>query len=234
MRADVPTTSKEAMSDDEHTPPQQGVSARANAQEKLSTIQRKQRRQGRRGALIASVVGVLLLLGIVAGGAYYLSKDDDSAAGGYGVVKSYKSLSRDHITSGFKYDQQPPVGGAHHAAWANCGIYDKEIKPQHAVHSLEHGTVWITYKSSVSKAQVAKLEGKAKKQGEYMLMSPDNKQDAPITLTAWGKQLKVKSAGDAKIDDFIKKYWKGPQTPEPGASCSGGYDPNTDQIAGGM
>lgn len=234
MRADVPTTSKEAMSDDEHTPPQEGVSARANAQEKLSTIQRKQRRQGRRGAVIASVVGVLLLVGIGAGGAYYLTKDDDTAGGGYGKVESFGSLSRDHITSGFKYKQQPPVGGAHHAAWANCGIYDKEVKPQHAVHSLEHGAVWITYKSSVSKAQVAKLEGKVKKQGEYMLMSPDNKQDAPITLTAWGKQLKVKSAGDAKIDDFIKKYWKGPQTPEPGAACSGGYDPNTDQISGGM
>lgn len=228
------------MSDHEDTTPDEAVSARANAKEKLSTIQRTQRRQGRRGAVIASVVAVLLILGIGgAGGAYLLNKDDDTAAagGGYGEVKSYQldnAKDREHKTSGFKYKQEPPVGGAHHPAWANCGIYDKAVKPQHAVHSLEHGTVWITYKSSLSKSQVNKLKATAKKQGEYILLSIDDKQSAPITLTAWGKQLRVKSASDSKIDNFIKKYWKGPQTPEPGASCSGAYDPNTDKIAGAM
>lgn len=243
MRADVPTTSKEAMSDHEDPTPDEAVSARANAKEKLGTIQRKQRRQGRRGAVIASVVAVLLIVGIGGGAVYFTNKDDDTTAAGgadYGKVKTYKlddgpnGKDREHKTSGFKYEQEPPVGGAHHAAWANCGIYDKKIKTEHAVHSLEHGTVWITYKSSVPDSQVKTLEGKVKKQGEYMMMSKDDDQQAPITLTAWGKQLQVKSADDPTIDDFIKKYWKGPQTPEPGAACSGAYDPNTGKIAGGM
>lgn len=231
------------MSDHDDPTPDEAVSARASSKDKLSAIQRKQRRQGRRGAVIASVVAVLLILGIGAAGAVYLlNKDDETSAtgGGYGVVKTYQlddgqnGKDREHKTSGFDYKQEPPVGGAHHAAWANCGIYDKEIKPEHAVHSLEHGTVWITYKSSVSGSDVNKLERKVKKQNDYMLMSVDDKQSAPITLTAWGKQLKVKSASDPKIDDFIKKYWKGPQTPEPGAACSGAYDPNTGKIAGAM
>lgn len=229
------------MSDDENTTPEEGVSARANAQEKLAGIQRKQRREGRRGAVIASVVAVALLVGIGVGG-YVLVKEDDEPepTGAFGKVKTYKlddgenGKDRVHKTSGFNYKQEPPVGGAHHDAWANCGIYDKEIPREHAVHSLEHGTVWITYKSSLSKTQVIKLKAKARKQGDYMLMSVDNKQSAPITLTAWGKQMRLKTANDKAVDSFIKKYWKGPQTPEPGASCSGAYDPNTGQIAGGM
>ncbi|WP_194915354.1 DUF3105 domain-containing protein, partial [Catenulispora rubra] len=44
----------------------------------------------------------------------------------------------------------------------------------------------------------------------------------PITVTAWGKQLNVDSATDARIAKFISKYMQGPQTPEPGAACTGG------------
>lgn len=242
MRGEVPTTRKEVMSDDQDKAPEEGVSARASARDKLAPVQRQQRRANNRGVIIGTAIGLVVALGL-GGGAYYLVKQDqepETATGEVGKVQTFKlddgenGKDRLHKTSGFKYDQEPPVGGAHHAAWANCGIYDKEIKKQHAVHSLEHGTVWITYKSSVPKAQVNKLKGKATQQGDFMLVSVNDKQSAPIILTAWGKQLRVKSAGDDAIDDFIKKYKQGPQTPEPGASCSGAYDPNTEQIAGGM
>ncbi|WP_018158168.1 DUF3105 domain-containing protein [Demetria terragena] len=219
------------MSDHDDTAPEDGVSARASARDKLAPVQRKQRRDGRRGAVIASVVAVALLLGIGGGLVAYVRGQEKPDLG---AVKSYEDLDRDHITSGFTYKQEPPVGGKHHPAWANCGIYTKAVKPQHAVHSLEHGAVWITYNSSLPKKQIQSLEATARKQGDYMLVSVDDKQKSPIALTAWGKQLMVDSASDPTIDAFIKKYWKGPQTPEPGAACSGAYDPNTDQVAGGM
>ena len=51
-------------------------------------------------------------------------------------------------------------------------------------------------------AQVAKL--KSKVQGnEYLLMSPYPGLDSPISLQAWGFQLKVKNADDSRITDFI-------------------------------
>lgn len=42
-----------------------------------------------------------------------------------------------------------------------------------------------------------------------------------MTVTAWGKQP-VDSSGDARLALFLKKYRQGPQTPEPGAVCTGG------------
>lgn len=43
-----------------------------------------------------------------------------------------------------------------------------------------------------------------------------------MTITAWGKQLSVDSSSDGRLAAFIQKYRQGPQTPEPGAVCSGG------------
>ncbi|MGD9430703.1 DUF3105 domain-containing protein [Arthrobacter russicus] len=41
--------------------------------------------------------------------------------------------------------------------WTNCGIYTAPVEPTRAVHSLEHGAVWLTYRRSTMKN--ARLRG---------------------------------------------------------------------------
>lgn len=147
-------------------------------------------------------------------------------------VHVWENLSRDHGEGEQKYPMTPGAGGKHHPAWANCGVYDKEIPQQYAVHSLEHGAVWITTNAQTSAADKDALKSKANQ--DYMLMSPLSAQTDPVVLTAWGHQLRVNNASDPRIDEFISEYRQGPQTPEPGASCSGAYDPATGAIAGQM
>jgi hypothetical protein len=73
---------------------------------------------------------------------------------------------------------------------------------------------------SLSQADVATL--KKKVQGkQYMLMSPYPGLDKPISLQAWGLQLKVDKVSDSRIDDFISKFRQSASV-EPGAACSGG------------
>nr|WP_232534367.1 DUF3105 domain-containing protein [Plantactinospora sp. KBS50] len=117
---------------------------------------------------------------------------------------------------------QPPVGGVHNDVWQNCmgDVYDAPIASEHAVHSLEHGAVWITYRPDLPQDQVDKLAEKVRGQS-YMLMSPYEGLDKPISLQAWGFQLKVDKAGDGRIDDFIKAL-RVNAAAEPGASCSQG------------
>ena len=97
-----------------------------------------------------------------------------------------------------KYKSSPPVGGDHNPSWQNCmgDVYNAPIPNEHAVHSLEHGAVWITYRPDLprtrSRRSPTKVEGK-----EYMLMSPFAGLDKPISLQAWGYQLKVDNADDA-------------------------------------
>lgn len=137
-----------------------------------------------------------------------------------GVV-SYSKLARNHVTGAVTYPQTPPVGGPHNGVWLNCGIYDTPVANENAVHSLEHGAVWLTYLPSLSASDVDKLRSLVRGQA-YAILSPYPALPTPVVISAWGLQLRVQSASDPRLAQFIAKYAQGPQTPEPGASCSGG------------
>lgn len=131
------------------------------------------------------------------------------------------------------YDQSPPFGGPHDGIWATCTgtVYDQAIRTENAVHSLEHGAVWIAYNpDSVSGDDLSTLSDKV--DGEaYTLMSPYPGLDTPVALQSWGHQLKVDSADDERIDQFITALRLNQNTyPEIGASCSSipdsGFDPD--------
>jgi hypothetical protein len=43
-----------------------------------------------------------------------------------------------------------------------------------------------------------------------------------VVASAWGKQLRVTTANDPALANFVRVYQAGPQTPEPGAPCTVG------------
>jgi hypothetical protein len=180
--------------------------------------------------IVACVVSAALL---VCGGATWAAVELlDSGDGGGGKVdrpslaKSVevtdrKSLGRGHSDDRVPYPHRPPVGGPHHPAWQDCDskVYDAPIADENAVHSLEHGAVWITYRPDLDRAQVDKLAARTKKVS-YIMVSPYQDLDSPVSLQAWGYRLKVPDADDPRIDEFIERYrLKGV---EPGAPCTGG------------
>ena len=120
-----------------------------------------------------------------------------------------------------------PPGGQHNGVWQNCGIYDEPIRPENAIHSLEHGAVWITYNPSLPEEQLETLREVIRQQRRnrglaMMLLSPLEGQSSPIVLTAWRVQLRVDDASDERIVEFARAYQVGPFTPEPGATCDRG------------
>ena len=136
-------------------------------------------------------------------------------------LQTFTELSSDHVQGAVTYPQQPGVGGNHSATWTNCGVYTEPISEQRAVHSLEHGAVWLTYNPALPAAEVTELTDLA--QGKpYVLLSPDKEQKAPVTATAWGAQLAVQEASDSRVTAFIAAYAQSPKAPEPGAPCTGG------------
>jgi hypothetical protein len=89
------------------------------------------------------------------------------------------------------------------------------------VHTLEHGAVWIAYNpKTIAAGDLDKLKAIVTGQS-YLFMSPYPGLDAPISLQSWGHQLKLTSAGDVRIKQFIAALRQNPYTtPESGASCS--------------
>ena len=114
----------------------------------------------------------------------------------------------------------PPVGGNHHPVWMNCGIYDEPVPSAMAVHSMEHGAVWITYQPGLAAGEVAALRDIAR-DGDKILLSPFPGLNDPIVVTAWGAQLELESAEDVRIEAFIQVYESAPTSPEPNVSCAG-------------
>ncbi len=127
-----------------------------------------------------------------------------------------------HVTTAVAYPQTPPAGGPHSPVWLDCGVYDRAVPNENAVHSLEHGAVWATYDPTLPAAEVAALV--AALPAEHVVVSPYPGLDSPIVLTAWNVQLRPASAGDPRIPAFAAAYRNGPTAPEPGESCSGALE----------
>lgn len=168
------------------------------------------------------VGGILLALIILIGVATYLTVQERNAlARPIEGLRQFPGLEAVHVQGIVQYEQTPPAGGPHNSVWQNCGIYDQPIQNENAVHSLEHGAVWITYQPELDSASVEKLRGLATGR-EYTILTPYPGLPSPVVASAWGLQIVAENADDARLAVFIRKYQQGPQAPEPGATCTSG------------
>jgi hypothetical protein len=138
-----------------------------------------------------------------------------------GVTAFEYAAGQEHVTTPVQYEQSPPVGGPHDGEWADCTgtVYDVDIRHENAVHSLEHGAVWITYDpDAVSEDEIATLAELVDESGR--MLSPYAGQDSPISIQSWNHQLKVDSADDERLTQFADFLTYNQEFfPEPGASC---------------
>ena len=141
-----------------------------------------------------------------------------SSPAGIDGVKQFVGMSRNHVQGCVKYPQTPPVGGNHSQVWQSCKFYNGTIVTEQAVHSMEHGAVWIVYRSDVSEADLDAL--KAYESNDKVLISKwDSSLASSVVANAWGVQLELTSTADPRLDQFVQKYADGPQNPEPGVPC---------------
>jgi hypothetical protein len=139
-----------------------------------------------------------------------------------GDVQTYDvGPAGEHTPDDVDYAQTPPAGGEHNDVWQNEGFYDAPVRDENAVHTMEHGAVWITYSPDLPQDQRDQIQELVEGQ-TCMLASPHPDLPTPVVASAWGKQLTLESADDPELEQFVRAYRLGPQTPEVGASCTGG------------
>ncbi len=115
------------------------------------------------------------------------------------------------------YSSNPPTSGPHWVAPAECKIYTAEVPDEAAVHSLEHGAVWVSYKDKDNKELVQQLTDSIDGESGKLILSPRSKNDSPIALASWGRLQKLGSFEAEKISSFISANKN--KSPEPFASC---------------
>lgn len=157
-----------------------------------------------------------------------------SAADKIPGIEHYANLSRNHKTTTVSYPQSPPVGGDHSPVWADCTgtVYPSQIANENAVHTLEHGAVWITYKPGLPADQLDVLTKLVAGQ-QYTLLTPYAGLKTNVSMQAWGYQLFVDSATDPRVKQFISDLRLNQKnTPELGASCDNPTFKQTPSIPG--
>ena len=136
-------------------------------------------------------------------------------------VETFEVGSATHTTDPVDYPQDPPVGGPHNPSWQRCMVYDAPVRNENAVHSLEHGAVWITYQPDLPESDRETLAKLAEGQ-TAVLISPYPGLENPVVASAWGAQLRLDDVNDPRLKAFIARY--AGNGPEQGATCDTGIE----------
>jgi hypothetical protein len=204
---------------------EQRAEQRALKVEAFKKEQAKKRRAKRAGIITAIVAGVAIVAFLVTALVLTTPRNASYSAGGTGAkiegVETFTNTNK-HVQTAVEYPQTPPAGGDHNPAWLNCGVYTEPQPNENAVHSLEHGAIWVTYDPSISAEDLDLL--KSKLPSTHAILSPYEGLPSPIVLSGWDVQLQVDKASDERIAEFFEEYWKSKDVPEPNASCTGAVD----------
>ncbi|CAN5788684.1 hypothetical protein BH23ACT11_BH23ACT11_25920 [soil metagenome] len=135
-------------------------------------------------------------------------------------VKTYPATTNKLVEGKIDYDRDPPTNGKHSPIWQNCGFYSKPVDNKTAVHSLDHGVVWITYRPDLPAEQIEQLRTYGDE--EYVIVSPYPDQPALVVATAWRNQLYLVGANDPRLRQFVDGFRISELAPLSGNRCIGG------------
>lgn len=110
---------------------------------------------------------------------------------------------------------EPPSSGPHYARPLRAGTYEQPVDDGNAIHSLEHGMIWITYNPELLEADgVALLDDIQGDHGRDVILSPRPANDVAIAAVSWGRILRLDSVNRDALEDFIRVNLN--RSPEPG------------------
>ncbi len=172
----------------------------------------------KQAVIIAGIVIVVLGLGVV----LFIQDAKNSNLvvenGGESVAQVGQEIpnqGQEHIKDGEQhepYNSNPPTSGPHYVQPAEWAVYSQPLIDEQAVHNLEHGGIWISYKD-VDEATIGQLERISKANGGSVIMSPRATNDAKIVLASWTRLDKLEGYDEVKILEFIKANKN--KSPEP-------------------
>jgi hypothetical protein len=132
-------------------------------------------------------------------------------------IEVYPSTTNRTVEGPIHYHRNPPTNGNHAPLWQNCGYYPEPIQDRNAVHSMDHGVVWITYRPHLPQQQLETLRSYGDE--NYVMVSPYPGQHAPVVATSWRVQLELDSADDPRLEQFVDGFKISELAPLSGNRC---------------
>ena len=193
-------------------PPSKKERRELRRQEKQD-VQRAHVRRQRMRRTGKIIFGIFAAAGLLALGAAFLFRSGiGQSPAGIDHSISYPDQGRSHIAVGSgrpDYNSDPPTSGAHYSQPVSRGVHDEELSDEEAVHNLEHGEVWITYRSGLASEIVDALK-RITRRNSKVVLSPRARNGTDIALAAWGRldafNVEQGVLDAQRIEDFIARY----------------------------
>lgn len=134
--------------------------------------------------------------------------------------EEFAIIGRDHVAEGTSitdYNSNPPTSGPHWPRPAEWGFYDEQLADEQLVHNLEHGGIWISYKSKDALIQEP-LRALAQDYPNAVIVTYRPENDALIAVASWGRLMKLNQYDENLIKKFIQANVN--NAPEPLADAS--------------
>ncbi|HLE49697.1 MAG TPA: DUF3105 domain-containing protein [Patescibacteria group bacterium] len=124
-----------------------------------------------------------------------------------GKVQEFPIEGRAHVSlkTPVTYNTNPPTSGDHFAEAESWGVNEKEVEDKAAIHGLEHGGIWITYKD-IDEESTKILEEIGRENSGSVIVSPRSGNEAKISVASWGRLMKLDVVDKALIQKYIATY----------------------------
>ncbi len=110
---------------------------------------------------------------------------------------------------------EPPTGGPHFGVPQRIGTYVDPVPDGAAIHTLEHGAVWMSYDpEQVDEATLRELRDLARTFDKDVLLSPRPENAKPIMAVSWGRLLALDRFDAPQLEAFVRTNRN--RSPEPG------------------
>lgn len=118
---------------------------------------------------------------------------------------------------------EPPTSGDHASSPLPWQAYDQEIPDASAVHNMEHGGVYISYRPDLPADQIGKIKGvftspfwRSGFSPNKVIIAPRAANDSPIIMSSWTRNLKLDNFDEERmVEYYLRNIGK---SPEPTAS----------------
>ena len=106
---------------------------------------------------------------------------------------------------------QPPTSGDHAISPLPWQVYDQEIPDSVAIHNLEHGGIYISYRPDVPKEQIDKIKAVFFEPFSIdnftpnkVVLAPRPLNESPIILSSWTQSQKFESFDEEQMVQYYR------------------------------
>jgi len=119
-------------------------------------------------------------------------------------VQEFKGQGTEHISNAglFEYNSNPPTSGPHYGQAPAWGFYPETIEDESALHAIEHGGIWISYKD-LSQFEIDLLKEFADNNSESVIVTPREQNNTRIAATAWTKLVEFEDIDIDALQKFL-------------------------------